>query len=189
MNREERRKQENMKNNTQKKNPKQEDRMVFYDTRLKKYYKGYIKDGHIVIDDEEYEKDLPFTHPVIEKIGENLFRTTILENGDVFIGDLPDTIDVLNTEYENVAYDFEKFILDNCERLSLEDYLDYIKQAEALYEKYSCKEYIRYRCGNKIFICQKDDTIDKMINDAEIGPSYNYAKTIKWEKRNQKENE
>ena len=155
--------------------------------KLRKPYTVHFENGYLVIDDEEeYEKEHPTIHPIVEKIGEDLFRTTIPEVGDIFTGNASDTLYMLDWKYDNVCFDTDKFILDNCKQLSLEDFLKFQGTAEATLEYWSNGDDVRYRCENKIFLCKEDENIDMQIHKAKSNrPNYG-GKSIIWEKRNNK---
>lgn len=155
--------------------------------KIGKPYTAYIENGYVVIEnEEEYEKEYPPMYPIVEKIGEDLFRTTIPEVGDVFTGNASDTLNILSSKYDNVYFNKDKFILDNCEQLSLEDFLEFLRKAGAMLEKMSKGKDVCYRCENKIFLCKSDKDIDMLIYEAMNNQIYYGDKSIKWEKRNNK---
>ena len=159
---------------------------------------AYINiDGDLIILGNNITKNCTITYsPVVEKIGDDLFRTTIQDNGDIFVANLDDTLAMLNRDYDPCYFDSDKFILENCEKLSLEDFIKFQKTARPSLAMSSYPNgNVIYRYKNKIYtynkreINEEDEILYKIFHARNDGrnPYRKLYETVKWEKRNQEE--
>lgn len=158
---------------------------------------AYINiNGDLIILGKNLTENCTITyHPVVEKIGDDLFRTTIEDNGDIFTANLDDTLAMLNTDYYPCYFNSDKFIIENCENLSIDDFIKFRKTARPSLETiYKPNGDIVCRCENKICIYNTREIDEKLkdeiwykINNASNDGGNGYRElyeTVKWEKRN-----